>query len=46
MEEFAKHGVYRKIILKNVGRNGERPIGVRWVDINKGDHVNQNTYQY
>ena len=40
MEEFRKHGVYIKVPIKEcMERTGKKPIGVRWVDINKGDHV-------
>ena len=40
MEEFRKHGVYVKVPIKEcMERTGKKPIGVRWVDINKGDHV-------
>ena len=41
MEEFRKHGVYIKVPIKEcMERTGKKPIGVRWVDINKGDEVN------
>ncbi len=41
MEEFKKHHVYTKVPLKKSwDSTGKGPIGVRWVDINKGDKVN------
>ncbi len=41
MEEFRKHGVYVKVpISQCVNRTGKGPIGVRWVDVNKGDKIN------
>jgi hypothetical protein len=41
MEEFKKHQVYKKVpIQKCWDETGKGPIGVRWVDINKGDKVN------
>ncbi len=40
MEEFRKHGVHVKVPLSQCrGRTGKEPIGVRWVDVNKGDKV-------
>ena len=41
MEEFRKHGVYVKVPIQQCwDRTGKNPIGVRWVDINKGDDRN------
>jgi hypothetical protein len=41
MEEFKKHQVYTKVpIQKCWDATGKGPIGVRWVDINKGDKIN------
>jgi hypothetical protein len=38
IEEFCKHGVYHKVpITKCYEATGKAPIGVRWIDINKGD---------
>jgi len=38
MCEFRKHTVYEKVPLAQCwSRTGKKPIGVRWVDINKGD---------
>ena len=38
MDEFRKHEVYVKVpIAKCWGKTGKKPIGVRWVDNNKGD---------
>ena len=41
MAEFRKHGVYMKVPLQRCWEEtGKDPIGVRWVDINKGDKDN------
>ena len=41
MEVFKKYGVYDKVrISECYERTGKAPIGVRWVDVNKGDDVN------
>ena len=38
MVEFGKHGVYVKVPVSRCWEEtGKAPIGVRWVDINKGD---------
>ena len=38
MKEFQKHDVYVKVPLAQCwARTGRKPIGVRWIDINKGD---------
>ena len=38
MREFAKHGVYTKVPEADCwNATGKGPIGVIWVDINKGD---------
>ena len=40
MEEFTKYSVYRKVFLQECyDRTGKAPIGVRWIDINKGGNV-------
>ena len=40
MAEFRKHNVYEKMPIQEcLQRTGRKPIGVRWVDINKGDEV-------
>ena len=41
MEEVHKRSVYEKIPLKMCyDEAGKAPVGVRWVDINKGDVLN------
>ena len=41
MQEFRKHEVYVKVPIQQCwDRTGKNPIGVRWVDINKGDDKN------
>ena len=43
MQEFAKQMVYVKVpISKARALTGRAPIGVRWVDVNKGDDVHPN----
>ena len=38
MEEFRKHKVYVKVRIEEcLRKTGKKPIGSRWVDINKGD---------
>ena len=38
MAEFRKHGVYAKVPIQQCWKEtGKDPIGVRWVDISKGD---------
>ena len=40
MAEIYKHQLYTKVpIAQCIERTGAKPIGVRWVDINKGDKV-------
>jgi hypothetical protein len=40
MAEIAKHKVYTKVPLTECWeKTGKAPIGVRWVDVNKGDKV-------
>ena len=40
LEEFRKHEVYAKVPIEEcIEVIGQRPIGSRWVDINKGDEV-------
>ena len=39
MKEFDKHKVYDKVPISQCWQaTGRKPIGVRWVDINKGDN--------
>ena len=39
--ELAKHGVYTKVPVSQCwNRTGSKPIGTRWVDVNKGDDKN------
>ncbi len=39
--EFRKHNVYTKVPVQVCrDRTGKGPIGVRWVDVNKGDKQN------
>jgi hypothetical protein len=41
LQEFFKHGVYEKVPTEECyEQTGRSPIGVRWVDVNKGDKVN------
>jgi hypothetical protein len=41
MEEFKRHGVYVKVPITECRQvTGKEPIGVKWIDINKGDDVN------
>ena len=41
LEEFGKHKVYFKVPLaKCVAETGKKPLGIRWVDVNKGDGRN------
>ncbi len=41
MSEVKKHKVYVKVpISKCFDKTGKEPIGVRWVDSNKGDEEN------
>ena len=43
LSEVQKHSVYKKVpIAQCIERTGHRPIGTRWVDINKGDDENPN----
>ena len=43
MEEFEQHGVYTKVPISECIRvTGKRPIGSKWIDINKGDVSNPN----
>ena len=38
MKEFRKHDVYSKVPIKEcLEKTGRKPIGVKWVDVNKGD---------
>jgi len=40
LAEFVKHKVYTKVPLARCYElTGRKPIGVRWVDVNKGDEV-------
>ena len=40
IEFFKKMGVYKKVKRDWVKNQGAKVIGVRWIDINKGDHEN------
>ena len=41
MKEFRTHGVYVKVPIEEcIRRTGKKPVGSRWVDINKGDEEN------
>ena len=41
MAEFRKHGIYKKVKISECHKvTGKPPVGVRWIDINKGDDVN------
>ena len=41
MQVFREHTVYIKVPERECKeKTGKRPIGVRWVDINKGDKEN------
>ena len=41
MDEYRKHGVYEKVPVAECWQEtGKAPIGVRWVDVNKGDEDN------
>ena len=38
MKEFQKYGVYKKVPMSEcLAKTNKEPIGVRWVDVNKGD---------
>ena len=38
METFKKHGVYEKVPIEECWKEtGKGPVGVKWVDANKGD---------
>ena len=40
MDVFRQHKVYSKVpISQCISETGKRPIGTRWVDVNKGDRV-------
>jgi len=39
--EYRKHNVYSKVpISECIAKTGKKPIGMRWIDINKGDKTN------
>ena len=43
MEYYRKMSVYRKVpISECIAKTGKKPIGVRWVDIDKGDRTRPN----
>ena len=43
LSEVQKHSVYKMVpIAQCIERTGHKPIGTRWVDINKGDDENPN----
>ena len=37
---LAKHGVYEYVSLTEARRRGLRPIRMKWIDTNKGEHAN------
>ena len=40
IDDFRQMRVYKKVLLeKCMKATGKRPIGVRWIDINKGDAI-------
>ncbi len=40
LDECRKHGVYEKVPIEECWElAGKNPIGVRWVDVNKGDGI-------
>ncbi len=40
LKEFVKHNVYNKVPLSKCWEvTGKAPIGVRWVDVHKGDKI-------
>ena len=42
MQEVHKHKVYTKVPIEEcIQATGNKPIGTRWVDVNKGDSVHQ-----
>ena len=42
ISEFKKHNVYRKVPLTECWEGtGKGPLDIRWIDINKGDNVNE-----
>ena len=44
MEEFKKHNVYTKVPIEEAWEAMKKaPIGVRWMDVNKGDKVHPET---
>jgi len=40
LAEIDKHRVFRKVLRRMARDRGKRVIGVRWVDLNKGDEEN------
>ena len=40
MDEYKKHGVYKKVPITDCwNKTGKKPVGVRWVIVNKGDET-------
>jgi hypothetical protein len=40
IKEFRKHWVYKKVPVKGCyDKTGKTPIGIRWIDMNKGDRL-------
>ena len=38
IDTFKAHGVYKKVPIQEcIDATGKKPIGSRWIDINKGD---------
>ena len=42
MEYFHKLGVYEKVSREHHASTGEKIIGIRWVDVDKGDALDVN----
>ena len=42
MEYFDKFHMYDRVARSEVMRTGGKPIGVRWVDVSKGDTTDRN----
>ena len=41
IQQFHKHGVYKQVPVRECWeRTGKAPIGIKWVDVNKGDEGN------
>ena len=42
LDQLHKHKVYRKVLRQMARDRGKRVIGVKWVDLNKGDDSRPN----